>query len=48
MKFIRESLDLLGKHLPGSEEDFDYAKPWTGLTEQLLAEGKLKPSLCQA
>jgi hypothetical protein len=48
MAFIGEPLDLLGKHHPGSEEDFELAKLSPGLTEQLLAEGELKASLCQA
>ena len=48
MAFIGEPLDLLGKHYPGSEEDFEFAELSPGLAGQLLAEGELKASLCQA
>jgi hypothetical protein len=43
MMFLGESFDLFGRHFPASTEDFEFAKMFTGLTEQLLAEGRLKP-----
>lgn len=43
MTFLGEAFDKFGKHMPASEEDFEFAKMFTALTEQLLAEGKLKP-----
>ncbi len=50
MTFLGESFDKFGKHMPASLEDFEFAKMFTGLTERLLAEGKLKPhpvKLCE-
>jgi hypothetical protein len=43
LKFRGESFDIFGKHYEGNAEDFEFAKMFTSLTEQLLAEGKLKP-----
>jgi hypothetical protein len=40
MAFIGEPLDLLSKHVPGSEEDFEFAELWTGLTEPLPGWGE--------
>ena len=43
MTFLGESFDKFGKHMPACKENFEFAKKFTGLTERLLTEGKLKP-----
>lgn len=40
--FLGESFDIFGKHRPASAKDFEFAKQFIELTEQLLNEGKLK------
>lgn len=43
LMFRGEAFDLFGKHFPASAEQFEFAKMFAGLTERLLAEGKLIP-----
>lgn len=43
LKFRGESFDLFGKHYEASEQEFEFAKKFTSLTENLLAEGRLIP-----
>ncbi|KAI6347832.1 hypothetical protein MCOR25_010887 [Pyricularia grisea] len=38
-----EDLYKLGQHLPASEEDYEFGKVFWKLTEELLAQGKIKP-----
>lgn len=41
---------MFGKHFPENPENFKFARLFTGLAEQLLADGKLKPhpvKLCE-
>lgn len=50
MTFLGEPIELFGKHFPASSKNFEFAKMFTALTEQLLAEGKLQPhphKLCE-
>lgn len=44
MTFLGEAFDKFGKHMLANAEDFEFAKRFTELTEQLLMEGKLKPN----
>jgi hypothetical protein len=37
-----EKFDFAGNEFPASSEDFEYAKKFLGMTEKLLAEGKLR------
>jgi hypothetical protein len=37
-----ETFDKAGMHFPASREDFEFAKMFATITENLLAEGKLK------
>lgn len=43
MMFLGEAFDKFGMHVDARPEDFEFAKRFAGLTEELLAEGKLKP-----
>lgn len=38
-----EAFDFRGTQIPSVPDDFEFAKKFMGITEQLLAEGKLKP-----
>lgn len=43
MTFIGEAFDKFGSHMESRPEDFEFAKRFTSLTEDLLAQGKLRP-----
>ena len=38
-----EDFQKYGDDWPSSKEDYEFAKMWMGLTEKLVAEGKIKP-----
>jgi NADPH:quinone reductase-like Zn-dependent oxidoreductase len=38
-----EAFTKSGKEFPASRDDFEFGKMWMGLTEKLVAEGKVKP-----
>jgi NADPH:quinone reductase-like Zn-dependent oxidoreductase len=38
-----EDFQKYGDDWPASKEDYEFAKMWMGLTEKLVAEGKIKP-----
>ena len=43
MTFLGEAFDKFGKRMPARPDHFEFAKEFTSLTEELLAQKRLQP-----